>query len=293
MKSNFKEVLELNIATIILGSSGVLGKLLTISPPVIILIRSIIAYFFIWSILRLTNKSTSPKIMKAPRFFIISGLFMAAHWVLYFIALEVTTVAVAFISVFTFPIFTTLLEPLFFKSKLQLIDLLASLLVIVGIVILVPDVSLNNNVTLGAFLGILSALFYALRNLMNKRYIHIYSGTFIMMQQMLIVGIILLPAIFIFPFNPGEGDILWLVLLGIGTTGIGHTLFVRSLKHFKTSTASIITSLQPIYGIILAVIFLGEKLNPQIIIGGSIIFFTVLLKSLQEYLKENSITTKI
>ena len=293
MKSKLKEVLELNIATLILGSSGVLGKLILISPPVIILIRSIIAYFFIWFILRLSKSSSTPQIMKAPRFFIISGLLMAAHWVLYFIALDVTSVAVAFISVFTFPVFTTLLEPLFFKSKLQLIDLLASLLVIVGILILVPDVSLSNNVTLGAFLGILSALFYALRNLMNKRYIHVYSGTFIMMQQMLIVSIILAPAIFIFPFNPGKSDMLWLVILGVGTTGIGHTLFVRSLKHFKTSTASIITSLQPIYGIILAVIFLGEKLNQQIIIGGGVIFFTVLLKSLQEYLKENRITTKI
>jgi len=255
MKSKLKEVLELNIATIILGSSGVLGKLILISPPVIILIRSIIAYFFIWFILHLSKSSSTPQIMKAPRFFIISGLLMAAHWVLYFIALDVTSVAVAFISVFTFPVFTTLLEPLFFKSKLQLIDLLASLLVIVGILILVPDVSLSNNVTLGAFLGILSALFYALRNLMNKRYIHVYSGTFIMMQQMLIVSIILAPAIFIFPFNPGKSDMLWLVILGVGTTGIGHTLFVRSLKHFKTSTASIITSLQPIYGIMLAVIF--------------------------------------
>lgn len=290
MKNNLKQIFELNLATIILGSSGVLGKLITISPTHIILIRSIIAFMFIWMVLKSGGRSTAPKIIKSPKFFIISGALLAAHWILYFIALEVTSVAVAFISVFTFPIFTTLLEPLFFKSKLQLIDLLASVLVITGIIILVPSVSLNNDITLGALLGVMSALFYALRNLMNKKYIHIYSGTFIMMQQMLIVSILLIPSLLLFPLQPGNDDIIWLLVLGIGTTGIGHTLFVRSLKHFKTSTASIITSLQPIYGIILAIIFLGEKINLQIITGGGIIFITVLLKSLQEYVKEKRVT---
>jgi drug/metabolite transporter (DMT)-like permease len=289
MKSHLKQILELNLATIILGSSGVLGKLITISPPHIILIRSVIAFVFIWIILKAGNKATAPQILKTPRFFIISGALLAAHWVLYFIALEVTSVAVAFISVFTFPIFTTLLEPLFFKTRLQIIDLLLSLMVIIGIVVLVPSTSFSNHVTLGAFLGILSALFYALRNLMNKQYIHIYSGTFIMMQQMLIVSFLLIPSLLMYPLEPQKSDILWLFVLGIGTTGVGHTLFVRSLKHFKTSTASIITSLQPIYGIVLAIIFLGEKLNQQIMVGGGIIFITVLLKSFQEYLKEKRI----
>lgn len=289
MKSHLKQILELNLATIILGSSGVLGKLITISPPHIILIRSVIAFVFIWIILKAGNKATAPQILKTPRFFIISGALLAAHWVLYFIALEVTSVAVAFISVFTFPIFTTLLEPLFFKTRLQIIDLLLSLMVIIGIVVLVPSTSFSNHVTLGAFLGILSALFYALRNLMNKQYIHIYSGTFIMMQQMLIVSFLLIPSLLMYPLEPQKSDILWLFVLGIGTTGVGHTLFVRSLKHFKTSTASIITSLQPIYGIVLAIIFLGEKLNQQIMLGGGIIFITVLLKSFQEYLKEKRI----
>lgn len=289
MKNNLKQVLELNLATIILGTSGVLGKLIMVSPPLIILIRSVIAFGFIWLFLKSSKKSTTPQIRKAPRFFIISGAFLAIHWILYFVALEVTSVAVAFISVFTFPIFTTLLEPLFFKSKLQRMDLIASVLVIIGIIILVPSISLSNDITLGALLGTLSALFYALRNLMNKKYINVYSGSFIMMQQMLVVSILLIPCVFIFPFQPTGSDILWLFVLGIGTTGIGHTLFVRSLKHFKTSTASIITSLQPIYGIILAVIFLGEKLNMQIFVGGGIIFITVLLKSLQEYFKENKI----
>lgn len=289
MKSHLKQILELNLATIILGSSGVLGKLITISPPHIILIRSVIAFVFIWIILKAGNKATAPQILKTPRFFIISGALLAAHWVLYFIALEVTSVAVAFISVFTFPIFTTLLEPLFFKTRLQIIDLLLSLMVIIGIVVLVPSTSFSNHVTLGAFLGILSALFYALRNLMNKQYIHVYSGTFIMMQQMLIVSFLLIPSLLMYPLEPQKSDILWLFVLGIGTTGVGHTLFVRSLKHFKTSTASIITSLQPIYGIVLAIIFLGEKLNQQIMLGGGIIFITVLLKSFQEYLKEKRI----
>lgn len=287
MNSNMKSLMELNLATLILGSSGLLGKLIHLPPPFIIFARSFIAYFFIRLILKLTHSNHSVSFKKNRLFFLLSGFFLAAHWVFYFFALEVSTVSIAFISVFTFPVITTLIEPFFFRSRLSSINLLSAMAVLVGIYILLPGFDLQNNTTLGVVLGVLSALFYALRNLMNKQYIHIFSGTDIMSVQLLVTSVLLSPTVFLYKLDMQYDSIIFLILLGVVTTAIGHTLFVRSLRNFKTSTASIITSMQPIYGIILAVIILGEKLTTKTIIGGILIITTVFFESLQQYLKKN------
>ncbi|MGK7393343.1 MAG: DMT family transporter [Candidatus Cyclobacteriaceae bacterium M3_2C_046] len=278
-----KHFLELNLATLILGSSGILGKLINLPAPLIILSRSIIAFLFLYFFFTTNKRAFWQVFGKHTSFFIISGLFLAAHWVIYFIALKVSTVAIAFISVFTFPIITTLLEPVFFKAKLSWIDLFSSVLVLIGITLLIPELDFSNRLTLGVFLGVVSALFYALRNLLNKKYIHIYSGSLIMKNQLLVSSVILIPAMFFYTFSFSFRDVSYLLILGLVTTAVGHTLFVRSLKHFTASTASVISSLQPIYGIILAVIVLNEQLPFNVIAGGTLIITTVIFASIKHY----------
>jgi drug/metabolite transporter (DMT)-like permease len=72
-----------------------------------------------------------------------------------------------------------------------------------------------------------------------------------------------------------------LILLAIITTAIGHTLFVKSLRFFDVSTASIISSLQPIFGIILAYLLLNEVPATNVYYGGIIILFSVVVESLR------------
>ena len=79
-----------------------------------------------------------------------------------------------------------------------------------------------------------------------------------MFHQMLIVSVLLIPFLFYMDLSPISSQLPLLLLLAVVTTAIGHTLFVKSLMNFEVSTASIISSLQPIFGIILAFIFLSE-----------------------------------
>ena len=83
--------------------------------------------------------------------------------------------------------------------------------------------------------------------------------------------LILLPFLFILQPNFTTQDIMLLVLLGVVFTGIAHTLFIGGLSHVKAQTASIIASLEPVYGIITAVIFLGEIPTLRVVVGGVII----------------------
>jgi drug/metabolite transporter (DMT)-like permease len=70
-------------------------------------------------------------------------------------------------------------------------------------------------------------------------------------------------------------------LLALLTTAIGHTMFVKSLKYFSASTASIISSTLPVFGIIIAYYFLNEVPKLNTILGGTLIVSTVVIEGIR------------
>ena len=106
-----------------------------------------------------------------------------------------------------------------------------------------------------------------------------------MVYQLFVVMLLLLPFFLIYSDYQIQSDLPYLLLLGFITTALGHTLFLSSFKHFSISTASIISSVQPLFGIILGIIFLNEMPNVKNIIGGIIILGTVMVESIKS--KEN------
>ena len=102
-----------------------------------------------------------------------------------------------------------------------------------------------------------------------------------MFHQMFLVSVLLAPFLFYMDLTPIPSQLPYLILLAIITTAIGHTLFVKSLRFFDVSTASIISSLQPIFGIILAYLFLSEVPAANVYVGGTIILFSVIVESLR------------
>jgi len=91
--------------------------------------------------------------------------------------------------------------------------------------------------------------------------------------------IILLPVLFFYNNENVTPQIPYIIFLGLVTTAIGHTLFLNSFNHFSVSTASIMASVQPIYGIIVAMLFLNEIPSGRSLIGGALILLTVVIES--------------
>ncbi len=288
-----RQLLALNLGTLLLSTSGILGKLITLSASHTILLRCAIAFTVLFALNWFTRYNQRVNWLRHGRFFVASGVLLAFHWVSYFYAIHISTVAVAFISLFTFPVMTTLLEPLFFKTRLSWRSLANAGLVFSGIVLLVPAFDLQTSLTAGALAGLGSALLFALRNLMNKQYIGIYPARTMMTWQLLVAGLVLLPSLLLQPLQLSAGNAGYLLLLGVVTTAAGQTLFVNSFKHFATSTASIITSAQPVYGIALAVIFTGEELNWRTLAGGAVILGSVVFENLRQYLPGNQRRGKV
>lgn len=267
---------------VFISTSGALGRYVTLPVPLTIFSRAALAFLAL--LLYCKYKGVSLKVEKEDSLHIfLSGLLMAVHWITYFYALQLSTVAIGMLSLFTYPIITSFLEPLLLRIQFQKVHLLLGLLVLMGIYFLVPDFNIENSHTIAVGVGVLSAFSYALRNLVLKTKVAKYNGSMLMCYQVGISGLLLIPVLFFFDLTEIGSQWESLLALAIITTAIGHTLFLRSFKHFSITTASIISSVQPVYGILIGAIFLKEIPSYLTIIGGLLILSAVVIESVLSY----------
>ena len=276
-----KNLIFLLIATLFGSTSGPLGKYIDLAPPVIIWCRCALGALFLYTFCYF--KKVNLKISSKRDFItiLISALLFGAHWITYFYALKLSNVAIGMLSLFTYPMLTALIEPLFIKVKFDPMYIVLSLMVLLGLYILTPKFSPNNTYFEAILFGVVSALLYALRNIISKKLISRYTGMSIMLYQLVLLTFVLLPVIFYFNTTNISVQFPFIVALALITTAIGHTMIVSSFKHFSVSTASIISSTQPVFGIILAFIFLNETPTLNTFIGGSLILATVIIESVR------------
>ncbi|PHR70081.1 MAG: EamA family transporter [Lutibacter sp.] len=281
MNQHSKHVLELTLATFFISTSGALGKFIEMPPPVTIWWRCLLAMIllYVFCKYRKINLRLNSKKDRLP--FIISSILLGAHWITYFYALKLSNVAIGMLSLFAFPVITALLEPLFGKEKFKPIHILLGCLILVGIYILAPEFDLENSHLKGILFGLISAVCYSIRILILKRQVSHYNGTMLMFYQLFILTIVLIPVLYFMDTSGIQTQFPYVILLALLTTAIGHTLFVKSLNHFSASTATIISSTQPIFGIIIAYFFLNEMPSWSTFWGGLLILSTVVIESVR------------
>jgi len=279
--AHLKNISGLLLATLFISTSGVLGRYIAMPTEVIIWFRAAIAMVLLYFYCKYKKIDLTIKSSKDYKPFFISGLLMAVHWVTYFYALKLSNVALGVLSLYTFPIIIALLEPLFLKVKFDPIYILLGLMVLTGLFILTPEFNIESTQVKGILFGVFSAFCYAVRVLILKQHVAKYNGTMLMFYQTVIITILLLPTLFFMDISGFKSQFPYLLLLAFLTTAIGHSLMLHSLKFFSASTASIISSLQPIFGIILAFFFLQEIPTMRTFWGGSLILLTVVIESVR------------
>jgi len=279
---NSKNFIEINLAMLLLSTSGPFGKFITLPVPLTIAVRAVLALVFL--ALYCKFKGISFAVHSKDRWAIVlSGLLMAGHWLAYFHALQLSNVAIGMLSLFTYPVFTSFLEPLFLKTRFQKSHLLLGFLVLLGLYFLIPDFSFGNKNTIAIAFGLLSAICYAIRNLILKTKVDRYQGSLLMTYQMIIVGVLLLPVYFVYDIRlVGEQ---WQGLLGVAliTTVLGHSLFINCFKYFSVTTVSILSCIQPVYGILIGALFMSEVPVLTTIFGGILILTSVVVESIRSY----------
>jgi drug/metabolite transporter (DMT)-like permease len=276
---SYPSLLAIHCAVLLFGFAGLFSKWLSLPAVVIVLGRTLFAALFLFMLLLLRRQSFRLQ-QKAFRLLLISGILLAGHWFAFFRSIQVSTVAVGLLAFASFPIFVVLLEPLAFKEKFQRRYVFLALLTLAGIYLLVPRFSWQDASVRGILWGLIAGFTFAVLTLLNRFLTRQHSSLLIAFYQDLFAALSLLPLIFFVKFSSSPQDLGLLLILGIFCTAIAHSLFIRGLRRVRAQTASIIALLEPVYGIALAFLLLGEKLLLHTILGGMIIlvvsFFATL-----------------
>lgn len=204
---------------------------------------------------------------------------MAIHWVSYFYALSLSSIAIAMLTLHIFPALTTILEPLILKTKFEFYHLILAICVIAGIWIILPSFDLNDKIVLATFCGIISALSYALRNIWTRKIMIHYNASLVMFYHLCIMTLLLSPFLAVKSSAALHYDWSYILALALVTTVIGHTLLVNSLKHFSAVSVSLISSIIPVYGILWGIFLLSEFPDKKTLMGGAFIMATFLIES--------------
>jgi len=276
-------LVEIHIAVLLFGLAGLFGKFLSLPPLVIVFGRTSFAALTLSAILFYSKTPIRTKSIRDFTVLVLLGILLAIHWTTFFQAIQISTVAVGLLTFSTFPVFVTFMEPYFFKEKLRRFDLLTAGSVVLGLILVIPSLDFQNNITQGAFWGTISGFTFAVLSILNRKYVGTYPSMVIVCYQNWMATLILFPFLFFEDVTIQPTDLLLLAMLGIFCTALAHVLFIKSLVHIKTQLASITACLEPVYGIIFAFVLLDEIPALRTILGGSIILVTIVIASIKRH----------
>ena len=255
MRDKARGLLEIHGAVLLFGLSGLFGKFLPLSPFIIVLGRTFFAFVTLGLVLLCSKQSLAIRSKKDFGAFFLLGAILAVHWTTFFHSIQISTVAVGLLSFSTFPVFVTFMEPFFFNEKLQIFDIMTAIVVFCGLILVIPYFDFGNTITLGVFWGTVSGLAFAVLQLLNRKYVKVYSSPVIVFYQSVFATFILSPSLSLRSQGLDSRAILLLVLLGVFCTALAHGLFINGLRHVRAQLASICASLEPVYGVLFALFF--------------------------------------
>jgi drug/metabolite transporter (DMT)-like permease len=277
-----KNLFEIHLATALFGLAGLFGKWLSFSPVLIVFGRVAFASLALGAILFAARQSLRRPGRESGWLLVGLGGVLAAHWVSFFQSIQVSSVAVGLLSYSSFPVFTVILEPLLAREKIDRANLLLAGLCLAGVFLIIPRFDPAEPIYRGVLWGLLAGLAFAVLAVFNRRLAQKYSSLTIAFYEDVSA------LLFLFPFIWGSGawvtgkSLLLLGVLGVVCTAGSHTLFISGMRRVRAQTASIISSLEPVYGILLALLFLGERPSLRTLAGGAVILAAVVLVSAKE-----------
>ncbi len=288
MKPENKAYLGLHFAIFLWGFTAILGKLISFAEIPLVWHRLWITCL---SFLFIPGLFVALKKIPVSRRWVFGGIgiLVAMHWVAFYGSIKYSNASFALSALATSSLFTSFLEPAITRSKFKVSDVLLGLLVIVGIALIF---SVNQLYTKGLIWGIAAAFLAALFSTLNKKFIGEYEGKAISFLE-LGSGLVFLSAVLLFTtpaeeirnIIPGTRDFIMLILLGVGCTTLPYILSINALRYISAFKSNLAINLEPIYGILMAVAFLGEskELNGKFYVGTLLILLAVFTKPIIKF----------
>ncbi len=281
-----KAFLQLHAAIFLAGFTGVLGRLITINEGLLVWYRMFFSAVFLLALSFFSKKiKFLPWRQALPLIGI--GAIVALHWVFFYGSVKYANVSVSLVCFSTMGFFSAFLDPLISKRKMDLIEILLGLMVMLGVYLIFH---FDQAYRLGIFYGIISSILAAVFTIINKKYVDKHDAQIITFYEL---GGGWLSLNFILPFYlqfvdfssyfPSLSDFLWLLVLSLFCTVLAFNLSIKALKKISPFTVNLSYNLEPVYGILLAFVIYKEHLDLQISFytGLFIIFLTVVIQSIR------------
>lgn len=275
------EKLYLNLAVMMFGIAGVIGQYVEV-PSVMVALGRVICSSIILFIITIVKKESLRLENKKDYILIVcTGAVLALHWTSFFQSIQVSSVAIGTITFSTFPLFLTFLEPVIYREKLCAKSIVSAIVLFVGVIITIPEFSMENQVTIGIIWGMISSLTYAVITLANRYFSGKYQGRIVSLYEQGTAAIVLLPALFFVKVTWRVQDVIGVALIGCICTAFAYSLYISAQKKVKAQTAGLISGMETVYGILYAFVLLGEVPTVREIIGGVVILSVGLYSSLK------------
>lgn len=263
------------LAAVLFGSTPVLIKKVTANAITIGMVRLSIATAFIYFLFIGAKKL---KVLKKQEWkaLMLLGLVFGIHWVSYFYAVKVSTPSIAILGLTCFGIYLILFGWIFQGKKPGRVEWLTVLLAAGGNLLIVPEFSLNNGITLGLLIGLGSGLFFALLPVLHQQNAHTLSYTRAFGQYgfgFLFFGLFASRA----DFNLPDSDWYYLFILALVCTVGAHTLWLRATTHLPHASSSVIYYISIPVTMLVSYFFLNEPMPLNKVLGACLIVLANLL----------------
>jgi drug/metabolite transporter (DMT)-like permease len=294
---NLKSYFHLHLIVFIWGFTAILGALISLEALDLVWFRMTFAVLFIaiyvW--IKKVKLQVSKKIFIK---LMILGLVIALHWLTFFKAIKVSNVSVTLACLSTGALFTSILEPFFYKKRVVFYEVFFGLLVVFGLYVIFQ---VEGNYLEGIVLALTSAILSALFSVMNGKLAQEFDSTLISFYELL-GGVLFLSIFLLFSgsfiqqfFNLSGSDFVYLLILSSVCTAYAFIASVKVMKHISPYTVMLTINLEPIYGIILAVFIFKEKeqMSPAFYFGALIILATVVANGVVKYYLKKKAIAKV
>lgn len=219
---------------------------------------------------------------------ILAGVLIAAHWITFFHSIKISNVSVTLACISTGAFFGSLIEPIVYRRRIDFVEILLGLLVIIGLYLIFR---FEGDYTAGIIVALISAFLSACFSVLNSKLVKGNSPfriTFLeMLGGWLAISVFSLYGLIngnisLSEFSLGGMDWLYLLLLGSICTAYAFIESVAVMRYLSSYTVLLSTNLEPVYGILLALLIFGdsEKMNPWFYFGAALILCTVAADSL-------------
>jgi drug/metabolite transporter (DMT)-like permease len=279
-----KNQLHLHFIVFIWGFTAILGALITINAMSLVWYRVLLASITLFIYLKYKKIPFNDTLSDYFKF-IIGGILIALHWFTFFYAIKISNISTTLVTMSSSAVFLVLLQPLFDRKNFSFTELFLSIITIIGFVIIFKVDGMYIN---GIIFGLISAFLLAIFSMFNNKLAQKYLATKIAFYELFAAFLFLTVVLF---FNDGfdpsffvltNSDWFYIVILATLCTAYPFVVATDLLRKMGTFTIVLTNNLEPVYGIILAVIIFGdkEKMSLQFYIGAVLIISSVLLNAI-------------